>query len=265
MLLEEEDKIQLRNGQTTSDLRLDRMYQLDWRSLDYPVSAEILEQGASINIPRSYTWFVDEFLDQRAEGACVGFSFSHELAARPQEIHGINDNYARGVYFDAQRVDPWSGGAYPGATPFYEGTSVLAGAQVLKDRGFYESYHWALTAVEVAQGIGYFGPAVLGCDWYTSMFNTDRYGFIYPYGRVEGGHAILIQGVHIVFKTRSSWFRPRTWADVNYEKSYVILRNSWGPTWGTKGTAKLSLANLAGLLAQSGEVCFPKRSTKSAV
>jgi hypothetical protein len=257
-------KFELTNGQTTSDIRLDRVYELDWRSLDYAVGAELLEAGEPIYKPRSYSWSVDEYLDQGYEGACVGFSFSHELAARPQEVQGVTNEFARQVYFDAQRIDPWEGGAYPGATGFYEGTSVLAGAQVLQKRGFYGSYYWGLSAVEVAQGLGYFGPAVLGCNWYTSMFDTDPKGFIWPTGRVEGGHAIMIQSVRIVYKTLWSW-TARTWADVDYDRSYVVLHNSWGPSWGVNGRAKLALSQLARLISEQGDVCFPRRTSKVSV
>lgn len=249
------------NGQTVNDVRLDRVYEEDWRSLNYAVGAELIEQQAPIYRPRSYTWAIDEWLDQGHEGACVGFSFAHELAARPQEIHGVTNSFARDVYYEAQKIDPWTGGAYPGASPFYEGTSTLAGAQVLRGRGFYESYHWALSALETAQGLGYFGPCVLGINWYTGMFNTDPRGFIHPTGRIEGGHAILAHSVKIVYKTLWSW-RARTWQDVDYERSYVVLHNSWGPDWGQNGTAKLSLANLARLITENGDVCFPKRTSK---
>jgi hypothetical protein len=257
-------KHQLANGQLVNDPQLDRVFQLDWRSLDYAVGAELIEAAVPVHRPRSYTWFIDEWLDQLNEGACVWFSFAHELAARPQEIHGVTNNYARGVYFDSQRIDPWEGGAYPGASPFYEGTSVLAGAQTLKQRGFYESYHWALSAVEAAQGLGYFGPAVLGTNWYTGMFNTDPKGFIYPTGRIEGGHAILIHAVKIVYKTLWSW-RARTWQDVDYDRSYVVLHNSWGQGWGQNGKAKLALSQLARLLSEDGDLCFPKRTTKTSL
>ena len=256
--------IQLASGQVVHDPRLDRSYQLDWRSLDYAVGAELLDGAVPIHRPRSYTWSIDEWLDQGYEGACVGFSFSHELAARPQEIHNIDDEFARQVYFAAQQIDPWSGGAYPGATEFYEGTSVLAGAQVLQKRGFYESYYWALSAIETAQGLGYFGPGVLGCNWYTGMFNTDPDGFIWPTGRVEGGHAILIQAVKIVYKTPFGWWK-RTWTDVDYDRSYVVLHNSWGQSWGRDGKAKLALSQLARLISENGDVCFPKRTTKSTI
>lgn len=252
---------QLRNGQHTDNVRLDRIYQLDWRSLDYAVGQQLRELPTYQ--PRSFTWSIDQWFDQGHEGACVGFSFTHELAARPQEVQGLNNEFARQTYQSAQRIDPWEGGSYPGATPFYEGTSVLAGAQVLAEQGFYESYWWALNIEELARALAYFGPCVLGINWYTGMRDADPNGFIHPIGRVEGGHAILAHAIKIVYKSWRGW-RGRTWADVDYEKSYVTLHNSWGQGWANNGRAKLSLAHLGMLLQQQGDACFVVRTSKVA-
>lgn len=253
---------ELRNGSQVDDPRLDRIYQLDWRSLNYTVGRAMIQQGTVTHRPRSYTWSVNTWLDQGQEGACVGFSFAHELAARPQEVTGLTDAYAREhIYFEAQKIDPWEGGAYAGAKPFYEGTSVLAGAQINTRNGFYESYHWALSTEEVARGLAYFGPCVLGVDWYEGMYNTDSKGYIHPYGNIVGGHAILAHAIKIVYKSWWSW-RARTWADVDWDRSYVTLWNSWSDDWGVKGTARLTLRDLEHLLLSNGDACFPRRTTK---
>jgi hypothetical protein len=253
---------QLRNGTHVDDVRLDRIYELDWRSLNYAVGSQLLE--VKYYRPRSYTWDIDAWLDQGTEGACVGFAFGHELCARPVEVKGVTDTYARSIYHDAQRIDPWQGGAYPGASPFYEGTSVLAGAQICQQRGFYESYYWAVTLEELVRGLSYFGPCVLGLDWYEGMFNTDTEGFLHPVGRIAGGHAILAHAVKIHYKTMISkfWWWRRSWADVDLERSYVVLHNSWSQSWGDNGKAKLSLADLNYLLQSQGDACFAKRTKK---
>ena len=254
---------QLRNGQETLDIRLDRIYELDWRSLKYTVGSRLT--STPTYRPRSYTWDVDAWLDQGQEGACVGFAFSHELAARPQVVEGVTDLYARGVYHDAQRIDPWEGGSYEGATEFYEGTSVLAGAQVLERRGFYDAYYWALSVQELARGLAYFGPCVLGVYWFEGMFDTDPDGYVHPIGRVMGGHAILANAIKIVYKAGWGGWWSRNWSDVDWDRSYVTLHNSWSWDWGQNGTAKLSLRDLDYLLRLDGEACFPDRSTKRSV
>lgn len=237
---------------------LGRVYRQDLRSLNFLVRGQI---GAGM-APRSYTWSVPMTLDQGPDGACVGFGYSHELAARPQSVLGINYDFAFRLYLEIQRVDPWPGGAYPGAEEFYEGTSVLSGAQVLKDMGYYSSYYWALNAQQVAEGIGYKGPAVLGLNWYEGMFEPDASGFLHATGRVSGGHCVLARGVKIVYKNRLAFWRQRTWADVDWEKSYVLIHNSWGPGWGANGDAKISLSTLDYLMVSQGEACFPIRTAK---
>lgn len=248
-----------------SDKGLGRVYRQDLRSLNFLVRTQI--EAASLGKPRSYTWNVPLRLDQGPDGACVGFGYSHELSGTPQRVLGIDYNFAMALYYDIQRIDPWPGGAYPQAEEFYEGTSVLSGAQLLKDRGFYTAYHWALTAREVAEGIAYKGPAVLGLNWHAGMFEPDADGFLSDTGPVLGGHCVVANGITIVYKRRATAFfwRNRTWDDVDWERSYVTITNSWGPDWGDYGTAKIRLANLAGLLSRQGEACFPTRSGKITV
>ena len=231
---------------------LDRRFELDWRSLDYPITSVLHAAEQPVYRPRSYTWTVDRWHDQGREGACVGFAFTHDLAARPQVVTDTSEDFARLVYREAQKIDPWPGEAY-------EGTSVLAGAKVLQRHGLYLGYRWAFTAEEVAKAVAYFGPGVLGVNWFTGMFDTDPDGFIAPEGAHAGGHAILVHSVKIHYRSLSGWL-ARTWRDVDWDRSYVVLHNSWGPSWGVKGRAKLTLRHLDVLLGQDGEACFPLRN-----
>lgn len=255
--------IELKGGATTENPKLDRVYELDWNSLNYPVTAKAAVAQA-INKPRSFTWFIDLWLDQGQQGACVGNGYAHELAAKPVQVVGIDEQFAHDViYWQTQREDPWPGGEYPGATPRYSGTSVLTGAKVVQELGFYSAYHWALNIQELAIGIGYDGPAVLGVNWYEGMDNPDAKGFLHVSGKVVGGHCILANGVRIVWKTGSA---KATWADVDLDKSYLKLHNSWGKDWGVKGGAYLSLSDMDRLLNEQGDACFPTRvKTKTTI
>lgn len=257
----------LKDGSQVTDPRLGRLYQQDLRSLNFLIRNRIEPDHPRFRKPRSYTWSCLQWLDQLAEGACVGFGFSHEALARPKMVLGIDNQYARELYWEIQMEDPWPGGAYPSAEPFYEGTSVLTGAQVMTRRGFYSSYHWALNAKDVAEGIGYTGPCVLGLDWFEGMFDPDSDGFLRPTGFLAGGHCLCAIGVKIVYKRWSGlrFWRTRTWDDVDFDRSYVILHNSWGPSWGDNGRAKLSLTDLDFLMTRQGEACFPQRTSRLTV
>jgi hypothetical protein len=183
---------------------------------------------------RSYTWACGQFLDQRAEGACVGFAFTHELIAKPKVYQGIDENFARTYYREFQKHDEWPGEAY-------EGTSVLAGAKVLTRDEFYLSYAWAQTVDDLAMAVAYKGPAVLGINWHDGMWDTGPGGYIEPTGAVMGGHAILCNG----FNVNRDAFR---------------LHNSWGQHWGENGGAWLKREHLRQLFVDGGEACIPLRA-----
>lgn len=226
--------IPLRNNSITYDPRLTRIKQFDYRSRAFPITATI-----TATKPRSYTWACSAHLDQGSEGACVGFGWSHELIAKPAVAKNITDKFAKEkIYWEAQKIDEWSGGSYPGAKPQYEGTSVLAGAKVVKSLGYIKEYRWAFGLDDLIMAVGYKGPAVLGLDWYEGMYDTDMLGFIKPTGYNVGGHCILAKGVNI-------------------KSEYFLLHNSWGPQWGVGGDAKISFDNMDLLLRQGGEACIP--------
>lgn len=227
-----DDKI-LKDGTVTHDPRLDRLVQFDERSRAYPIR-ELL----AVDEPRSYTWRLPVYLDQRNEGACVGFSWSHELAARPVEVQGITDQTARTVYFEAQKIDEWPGGAYDGASPFYEGTSVLAGAKVVQAQGLIKEYRWAFSLNDALVAISRKGPGILGCWWFEGMMNPDAKGFIRPTGRALGGHAIVVRGVSVKNRT-------------------VRLSNSWGQGWGLNGDCFMTWEDFETVLMNQGEFCVP--------
>jgi hypothetical protein len=247
----------LKDGSYIDDPRLDRIYEEDWRSLNHLITAVL---PADTRTPVSQTWELWFYFDQGQEGACVGFGFGHELVASPVAVAGVDNAYCREhIYWGTQRIDPWPGGAYPSADPWYEGTSVLSGAKYLTDEGFYTSYDWAITTRDAALGVGYAGPAVLGLNWYEGMYEPDANGFIHPSGVQVGGHCILAIGVVIVWKAGAVQY---PWENVDLDKSYFILHNSWGQSWGQNGRCKLSLRDFDVLLQQHGEAVFPNRNTE---
>lgn len=225
--------ITLKDGTTTEDSRLGRLVQFDEQSRQYPIRSLVAAKPL-----RSYTWGLNTYLDQGHEGACVGFSLAHELAARPSVVAGVNALTAQNIYYEAQKTDPWAGGAYPGASPRYEGTSVLAGVKYVQSQGFISEYRWAFSLEDALLAIGYQGPGILGCYWYEGMADTDAKGFIKPTGRILGGHAIIVRGVSVKNKT-------------------VRLTNSWGKGWGINGDCYMTWDDFAKVLANNGEFCIP--------
>lgn len=213
--------------------KLDRLVQFDERSRNFPVRTLVAEKP-----PRSYTWACTQYLDQGREGACVGFSWTHELVAKPVPILGLTNQTAQAIYKRAQMLDQWEGESY-------EGTSVIAGAKAVMEAGYLKEYRWAFGLDDLILAIGYRGPAVLGINWYEGMFDTDSNGFVRVTGGIAGGHAILARGVSV-------------------RNRFVLLHNSWGSDWGMNSTAKISFEDLDRLLREQGEACIPTFRTKEA-
>lgn len=223
--------IQLKNGQTATDPRLGRIKEFDEESRKYPVRALIPQAAA----PRSYSWRCLVNLDQGQDGACVGFSMCHELAARPKEVSNVTYNAGMYVYNKAKTMDQW-----PGEN--YEGTSVLAGAKALTADGYFKEYRWAFGLQDLIMAVGHQGPAVIGINWYDSMFYPDAKGVVKVSGNIAGGHAILVNGVNI-------------------KKQQFKLHNSWGKEWGIDGECYISFDDMNRLLQEDGEACIPVTRT----
>ncbi len=216
----------LRGGYETEDARLDRLPQFDERSRRFPVRE--LVAGRTL---RSRGWNLTVALDQGREGACVGFALSHELAALPKKVKGVDDATALGIYRQAQLIDEWAGESY-------FGTSVLAGAKIVHAEGHWQEYRWAFSLEDALLAVAYEGPVVLGVNWYEGMYRPDDKGYLQVTGAAVGGHAICMIGVHAGAKR-------------------VVLANSWGPGWGRGGRAYLSFDSLERLLGEGGECLVP--------
>jgi len=229
--------IELRGGATTEDPRLDFIPYKDEESRNYAAVAVIDETE-----PKTTSYSVDKWLDQGQEGACVGFAFTHELCCPPLRVDNwgnLNADFARKeVYWPAQKIDEWPGGSYPGANPFYEGTSILAGVKIIQKMGYITEYRWAFGEDDLALAISHLGPAVIGVNWYEGMHDIDNNGFIQPSGEAQGGHAILVSGI-------------------NVEEGYYELWNSWGKSWGKEGKCYITRDDMARLLEEQGEACIP--------
>ena len=215
-------------------LSLGRLIRYDLRSKSYP-----LREAIDHSDLRSYTWRCGRVLNQGPDGACVGFSWAHELCARPYEMRGVDYKRALLFYHMAQLNDPWDGGAYlpKDNENFYEGSSVLGGAKALHKAGLIRNYRWCFSLEDLLLALSWHGPVVMGTLWYSDMFKPVN-GFIKPTGDMTGGHAWLLNSISLNDET-------------------VGMVNSWGPKWGNNGTAKLTFKDVEKLLLNQGEACAP--------
>lgn len=164
--------------------------------------------------------------DQGSTPQCVSYAWQRFLTTNPV----VNKPLPFTEFYDeCQRRDEWPG-------EDYDGTSVRAGAKILKERGYCSGYSWAFDAETIIAHVLAVGPVVLGTLWTYEMFFPAPNGFIAPTGREVGGHAYVVIGA------------SRT-------KQAVRIINSWGRDWGANGRAWLSFSDLDRLIRDRGEAC----------
>lgn len=216
----------------------DRLVHFDPRSRQHR-----LQVADQVVVPNEgvYGWDIPKHLDQGSEGACVGAGLTHVLISEPFEALGLDMQYAKErIYWAAQDEDPWPGSSRPGDSPFYEGTAVLAGLQVIRRMAWIDSYQWTFSLKELISGVANIGPAVMGLRWYEGMHRPDRSGFIRPTGALSGGHCIACK-------------------EVDCDQGHFTLHNSWGESWGEGGDCYITFGDMATLLSEQGEAAFLSR------
>jgi hypothetical protein len=106
------------------------------------------------------------------------------------------------------------------------------------------------------------GPVVFGLDWHSGMNNPDAQGWLHVTGPMLGGHCLIGRGARLVWRADAGakpYLQPDWFDRLDLLRSYTLLHNSWGRGWGVDGTAKLSLQDVATLLAAGGDACLPVR------
>ena len=219
--------VMLRKDYSVADRRLDALPQFDQRSKLYKASEKV-DDGAK----RIKSWKTPTPLDQGQEGACVGMGITHFLMSEPGERQERDESFARKeIYVPAQIEDEF------GETPPEEGTSLLAGLKIAKNKGFISEYRWTFSVEELQIVLGNTSGVILALPWYTGMLRTDAAAWIRPNGSMEGRHCIYAYAV-----------QPDQWIEV---------LNSWGPDWGAQGRARISIEDLDRLLHEQGEAAVP--------
>lgn len=187
--------------------------------------------------------------DQGSEGACVGHGVVNEAMASPVRVPFPRSTFiavdgqfmreadyvAQQVYRRAQQIDEWEGEQY-------DGTSVLAGMKVGRERGWWRSFGWAFNLSELRAGLES-GPVIVGVEWREAMYEAPD-GVVTVDGPVAGGHCLVITG---------------------YTRHHRIIggpayrwRNSWGGAtspgggYGLNGSAYIAAADLDRVLFQAG-------------
>lgn len=214
--------------------KLGRVFRPDNRDMNFQMKS-LLPTKLTTN---TYKYWCPNFWwgNQENTPYCVAFSWAHWLAEGPitqirqRVINGnipIDTTY---LYNEAQKNDDWEG-------EDYDGTSVRAGAKILKRDGFISGYTWAWDIETIKTALLTKGPLVVGTWWTYDMFFPNSNGIITFTGQKMGGHAYLLDGI-------------------NLNKKLIRIKNSWGKGWGKNGFAYISFDDMEKLILDQGEACL---------
>ena len=172
-------------------------------------------------------WTPGPAMDQGNTPQCVGYTVSQWGYTSPIRTKILDPT---AIYHRAQQIDEW-----PGTD--YDGTSVRAGLNVMREQGRVERYVWAYGADMLARWLLTTGPVMVGTLWTWDMFEPDQNGIVHPTGPIVGGHAYLVTGVN----------RDRG------ERGMFRAMNSWGNDWGWNGRFWILWEDMEYLLWNWGE------------
>ena len=231
---------QIKASARTLDARPDT---LDFRDRMY--EATLYEVPTEIDLPDYRKWKVP-ILDQGTEGACTGFGLAtvaNYLLRRRRVVPDPTPVSARMLYEMAKRYDEWPGEKYEGSSARgamkgwhkhgicsekswpYKTTRTRGGLTEEKTSdalkrplgAYYRVNHKDVVSMHAAM-------AEVGALYATAMVHEgweriDRNGQIPLSAKMLGGHAFAI---------------------VAYDRAGFWIQNSWGPTWGKGGFARIS-------------------------
>lgn len=176
------------------------------------------------------------WLDQGAEGTCVGYAFAHRRADATVMTAGIDADYARTLYLDAS-----------GDSTYQEGTYAIEACRVLALRGEITAYYWVSSPEELVNTLLQRGPVCVGTNWYEDMFDpvpANENAYLDVSGRYAGGHEYVLNAVNLEPLDGPPYYR---------------MKNSWGTTWGYRGTARIPKPEMDDLIfAQGGDAVLIK-------
>ena len=181
------------------------------------------------------SWKIGNALNQGSTSHCVGYAWGQFIQSSPFFDLNLPKITSQEIYTKAQKIDQWEG-----EEPDSYGTSVRAGAKVLKELGLIKDYVWGYSVEEIAKFIYENGPVVMGSNWYASMSNPDQNGFARPISTYEGGHAWLIYGV-----------------DCQWETFFAV--NSWGSQFGKNGRFFVKFSDMEKLISSGAQACSALR------
>jgi hypothetical protein len=228
-----------------------RRQAVDARDARYPMRLlldPLREQFFPRGLPSGFRYYTQgPVLDQGATGTCVAHAWAGWMYGAPLMTKPASVPSPYNLYRAIVPLDEWTDNDHEATAPDHQlqlGTSVRAGAQMLRAAGRVKNFLWADTVEDVrAWHLAGFGGVILGTWWTEGMDTPDAQGVIRYTGAQLGGHAYKTAGWTDKFTYKGTLHRA------------VRILNSWGRGWGQSGRAWVLEADLAQLIADAGECC----------
>jgi hypothetical protein len=204
-----------------------------------PELEAVFEAGAQPRILNVVHQEHEPCFDQGQLGSCTANAALGVLVTDPFWRAGMSFTEADAVALyeiETKLDDSQIPGEYP---PDDTGSSGPWSMRALEKQGKIRS--WRHTrSLHTALRLLNTGPISVGTPWFQSMFTPDDVGMLVvdPSSGVAGGHQYAV-----------------TANDVAGQR--VLVRNSWGTSWGQNGHAWLSWSDLDLLLHDGGDVVQP--------
>ena len=135
-------------------------------------------------------------LDQGRTGTCVGHGWTARANDAP--IKQPLPMSPFDLYREIVKIDEWDDNDWEATASDDQlqcGTSVRAGAQVMRRLGLITNFLWCQTLENLrAWHLANFGGVVCGAPWLANMMESDGDGFINYSGITEGGHCFVSKG-----------------------------------------------------------------------
>lgn len=187
-------------------------------------------------------------LDQGNLGSCTGNALTGALGCDPDwddlpAGHPVLDEKeAVHLYSVATTLDS-APGQYPPDDTGSDGISVCKAAQ---QAGLLSGYQHCLSVPHMAAALQA-GPVIIGIAWYDSFDQPDSSGLISiaPGASIRGGHEVLVRGV-------------------DPGKQEFFADNSWGASWGDKGSFRFAYETMDRLFGEQGDCTVPVPISKPA-
>lgn len=184
-------------------------------------------------------------LDQGTEGACTGFALAtavNYLITTGRHQTTADEASARMLYVMAKRYDEW-----PGET--YDGSSARGAIKGWHKHGVCARRLWLDTHKGIDMSASQAADALkrpLGAyfrvnhrDLVAMHSAITEAGILFATAAVHEGWSKVATGdTDIVYSTKQ--LGGHAFAIVGYDREGFWIQNSWGPSWGTKGLARLS-------------------------